>query len=262
MKSLLDGDAVLSLSHLKPNLVEFWNSLKAYLYPELFEVQDMSLDRRLDCTKSLLLTCLGFVQKDDEVSNETVSKFFSCMDDIEAIIETDIIAAYEGDPAAESREEIILSYPAFEAIGIYRIAHQLFMMGVPLLPRMLSEYAHAQTGIDIHPGAIIGSHFFIDHGTGVVIGETTVIGSHVKIYQGVTLGAKSFPLDGNGNPIKGIPRHPIIGNDVIIYANATILGRVKIGDGCIIGANMWVTEDVEPNNVVANGRQPNDNQAK
>lgn len=127
---------------------------------------------------------------------------------------------------------------------------------------MLTEMAHSETGIDIHPQASIGKYFTIDHGTGVVIGATCIIGDNVKIYQGVTLGAKSFPLDCNGNPIKGIPRHPIIGNDVIIYANATILGRVKIGDGCIIGANMWVTEDVEPNNVVANGRQPNDNQAK
>lgn len=251
MKSLLDGDAVLSLSHLKPNLVEFWNSLKAYLYPELFEVQDMSLDARLDCTKSLLFTCLGFVQKDDGACNETVSKFFSCIDDIEAIIETDIIAAYEGDPAAESREEIILSYPAFEAIGIYRIAHQLFMMGVPLLPRMLAEYAHAQTGIDIHPGAIIGSHFFIDHGTGVVIGETTVIGSHVKIYQGVTLGAKSFEFTKEGEMIRGRKRHPNIGDNVIIYSGATILGGdTSIGDGCIIGGNVWLTHSVEPNKTV------------
>jgi len=251
MKSLLDDDAVLSLSHLKPNLVEFWNSLKAYLYPELFEVQDMSLDARLDCTKSLLCTCLGFVQKDDDACKETVSKFFSCIDDIEAIIETDIIAAYEGDPAAESREEIILSYPAFEAIGIYRIAHQLFMMGIPLLPRMLSEYAHAQTGIDIHPGAIIGSHFFIDHGTGVVIGETTVIGSHVKIYQGVTLGAKSFEFNKEGEMIRGRKRHPNIGDNVIVYSGATILGGdTSIGDGCIIGGNVWLTHSVEPNKTV------------
>ncbi len=251
MKSLLDGSPVFSLSHLKSNLVEFWNSLKAYLYPALFEMQDMSQGERLDCSMAFLCTCLGFVQKGEDVCNKTVSKFFSCIDDIKAIIETDIIAAYEGDPAAESREEIILSYPAFEAIGIYRIAHQLFMLGIPLLPRMLSEYAHAQTGIDIHPGAIIGSHFFIDHGTGVVIGETTVIGSHVKIYQGVTLGAKSFEFTKEGEMIRGRKRHPNIGDNVIIYSGATILGGdTSIGDGCIIGGNVWLTHSVEPNKTV------------
>ena len=178
------------------------------------------------------------------------------------VLHTDVSAIYRGDPAAASHEEVIYCYPSIRAITNYRIAHALHVMGVPVLPRMISEMAHSETGIDIHPQASIGKYFTIDHGTGVVIGATCVIGNNVKIYQGVTLGAKSFPLDSNGNPIKGIPRHPIIGNDVIIYANATILGRVTIGDGCIIGANMWVTEDVKPNHIVANGRQPNENQTK
>lgn len=133
----------------------------------------------------------------------TDNRFFSRLDEIQAIIETDIVAAYEGDPAAKSREEIMLAYPAFEAVGIYRVAHVLYQMGIPLLPRMLTEYAHSQTGIDIHPGATIGSHFFIDHGTGVVIGETTIIGNNVKIYQGVTLGAKSFEFNKEGMMIRG-----------------------------------------------------------
>lgn len=251
MRSLLVGDTSFSLALLKPRLVEFWNSMKAYLYPELFETDDVATGERLKRTKDLLCDCLAFVQKDGDACKANVARFFGGMEDIQTIIETDIIAAYEGDPAAESREEIILSYPAFEAIGIYRVAHRLFMMGVPLLPRMLAEYAHAQTGIDIHPGAIIGSHFFIDHGTGVVIGETTVIGSHVKIYQGVTLGAKSFEFNKEGEMIRGRKRHPNIGDNVIIYSGATILGGdTSIGDGCIIGGNVWLTHSVEPNKTV------------
>jgi serine O-acetyltransferase len=132
------------------------------------------------------------------------------------------------------------------AITNHRIAHQLTRLGVPLLPRMINEMAHAVTGIDIHPGATIGPSFFIDHGTGVVIGETSVIGAHVRIYQGVTLGAKSFPLDENGRPIKGIPRHPIVEDDVVIYSGATILGRITIGKGAVVGGNVWLTKDVAP----------------
>lgn len=251
MKKLLDNRPDTSLARLRPRLVEFWDSLKAYLYPSLFELEDIGTNERLDVSRKLLCECLGFVMTDNDACKCTTSRFFSFMDDIRAIIETDIVAAYEGDPAAESREEIILSYPAFEAIGIYRIAHELFMMGIPLLPRMMSEYAHMKTGIDIHPGAIIGSHFFIDHGTGVVIGETTVIGSHVKIYQGVTLGAKSFEFNKEGEMIRGRKRHPNIGDNVIIYSGATILGGdTSIGDGCIIGGNVWLTHSVEPNKTV------------
>ena len=162
------------------------------------------------------------------------------------ILATDVEAAYEGDPAAVSQGEIISCYPVIKALTNYRIAHVLFELGVPLIPRMMTELAHSETGIDIHPEATIGKHFTIDHGTGVVIGATCIIGNNVKLYQGVTLGAKSFPLDKDGNPIKGIPRHPILEDDVIVYANATILGRITIGKGCVVGANVWVTKDMQP----------------
>ena len=160
------------------------------------------------------------------------------------LLATDVEAAYNGDPAARSFGEVISCYPAIRALSNYRIAHELHVLGVPLLPRFITEMAHSETGIDIHPGAQIGEHFTIDHGTGVVIGETCIIGSRVKLYQGVTLGARSFPLDDNGNPIKGIPRHPILEDDVIVYSNATILGRITVGRGATVGGNIWVTEDV------------------
>ena len=164
---------------------------------------------------------------------------------IKGMLIKDITAIYEGDPAARSPEEIILSYPGFYAISIYRIAHELYLIGVPYIPRIMTEFAHEKTGIDIHAGATIGERFFIDHGTGIVIGETTTIGNNVKLYQGVTLGARSFELDEEGNPVKGIKRHPDIGNDCVIYAGATILGGdTKIGDGCIIGGNVWLTRSV------------------
>ena len=162
------------------------------------------------------------------------------------VLHTDVSAIYRGDPAAASHEEVIYCYPSIRAITNYRIAHALHVMGVPVLPRMISEMAHSETGIDIHPGATIGEYFAIDHGTGVVIGATAIIGKNVKIYQGVTLGAKSFDCDPDGNPIKGIARHPIIGDDVVIYSNASILGRITIGNGAVIGGNIWVTEDVAP----------------
>lgn len=157
----------------------------------------------------------------------------------------DVEALYEGDPAASCREEVMICYPGFYAISIYRLAHELYLLHAPLIPRIMTEYAHEKTGIDIHAGATVGDYFFIDHGTGIVIGETTVIGDHVKLYQGVTLGARSFELDENGNPVKNIKRHPNIGNHVVIYANATILGGdTCIGDDCIIGGNTWLTRSV------------------
>lgn len=170
---------------------------------------------------------------------------------IKELLRKDITALYEGDPAAVCPEEILLSYPGFYAISIYRIAHEFYIRKIPLIARIMTEYAHEKTGIDIHAGATIGEYFFIDHGTGIVIGETTTIGDRVKIYQGVTLGAKSFELDSEGKPIKGIKRHPDIGNGVIIYANATILGgNTKIGDGAVIGGNVWLTHSVEPGSVI------------
>lgn len=179
-------------------------------------------------------------------AEELAAKLVERLPEIRAVLATDVEAAYNGDPAAESKGEIISCYPVIKALVNYRIAHELVTLGVPLIPRIITEMAHSETGIDIHPAAQIGHHFTIDHGTGVVIGATCIIGNNVKLYQGVTLGAKSFPLDADGNPIKGIPRHPILEDDVIVYSNATILGRVTIGKGCIVGANIWVTEDMEP----------------
>lgn len=172
--------------------------------------------------------------------------FINRLPDMRRILATDVEAAYNGDPAAGSYSEVISCYPAIRAISNYRIAHELVKLNVPLIPRIITEMAHSETGIDIHPNAQIGSYFTIDHGTGVVIGATTIIGNNVKLYQGVTLGAKSFPLNEEGKPMKGIIRHPIIEDDVIIYSNATILGRITIGKGATIGGNIWVTEDVAP----------------
>lgn len=181
--------------------------------------------------------------KAEEISLSVIEQF----PEIRRVLDTDITAAYNGDPAAESREEIVSCYPVIKTLSAYRIAHELYLREVPLIPRLITELAHSETGIDIHPGAQIGEYFTIDHGTGVVIGATCIIGRNVKLYQGVTLGAKSFPLDKHGNPIKGIPRHPIIEDNVVIYSNATILGRITIGEGCVVGANVWVTKDMKPN---------------
>ena len=182
-----------------------------------------------------------------------VETFLASLPEVMRLLQTDIDAAYLGDPAAKGRLEIMLAYPAFEAISIFRLAHALLQAGVPLLPRIMTEYAHQRTGIDIHPGARIGERFFIDHGTGVVIGETCVIGNGVKLYQGVTLGAKSFQLDDEGNPVKGIKRHPDIGDRVVIYAGATILGGdTHIGEDSVIGGNVWLTHSVPPGSKVYN----------
>ena len=180
--------------------------------------------------------------KAQEITNILISR----LPQIRSVLATDVEAAYTGDPAAESFGEIISCYPVIKALVNYRVAHELYLLGVPLIPRMITELAHSETGIDIHPGATIGHHFTIDHGTGVVVGATCIIGDNVKLYQGVTLGALSFPLDAYGNPIKGIARHPILEDDVVVYSNATILGRITIGKGSVIGASVWVTEDVMP----------------
>jgi len=177
---------------------------------------------------------------------ELAAQFISSLPSLRRILSTDVEAMYNGDPAAQNFGEVICCYPAIRAITNYRIAHRLYELGVPIIPRFITEMAHSETGIDIHPGAQIGHHFAIDHGTGVVIGATCIIGNNVKLYQGVTLGAKSFPLDEDGNPIKGIPRHPILEDNVIVYSNATILGRITVGKGAIVGGNIWVTEDVKP----------------
>jgi len=180
------------------------------------------------------------------MSEKITADFISKLPKVRQILATDVEAAYIGDPAAKSHGETIFCYPSIYALTNHRIAHELYKLEVPLIPRIISEMAHSRTGIDIHPGAQIGEYFFMDHGTGIVIGETSIIGNNVRIYQGVTLGAKSFPLDEHGNPIKGIPRHPIVEDNVIIYSGATILGRITIGKGSVIGGNLWITRNVPP----------------
>ena len=198
-----------------------------------------------------LVRCLSMVTEGKSAAESAAVELIEALPEILEVIKTDVQAAYEGDPAAKSPDEIIITYPAFKAISIYRIAHKLYEMKINILPRVMTEYAHRLTGIDIHPGATIGKYFFIDHGTGVVIGETTTIGEHVKLYQHVTLGAKSFEVNEDGTLVKGIKRHPDIGNRVVIYAGATILGgRTRIGDDCVIGGNVWLTHSLEPGSQV------------
>ena len=178
-------------------------------------------------------------------------QLLSRIPDMRRLLATDAQAAYDGDPACQNLDEVIFCYPGLEAITVFRIAHELNKLGVPFIPRMLCEWAHKETGIDIHPGATIGDHFFIDHGTGVVIGETTTIGSHVKIYQGVTLGALSFPTDADGNIIRTMKRHPTIEDRVVIYASATILGgKTVIGHDSVVGSSVWLTRSVDPHTTV------------
>ena len=232
----------------RDRVVDILQDLQTFMFPAFSEEKESErmllerihweLSRQVECA----LHFNGGISLDPE---DIANRFVAEIPNIYRLLKKDITALYEGDPAANSREEIILAYPGFFAIFVYRTAHVLYEMKVPILPRMMTEFVHKKTGIDIHAGAKIGEYFFIDHGTGIVIGETTVIGDHVKLYQGVTLGAKSFELDENGNPVKGNKRHPNIGNHVIIYANATILGgQTTIGDNCVIGGNVWLTKSV------------------
>ncbi|HVK12184.1 MAG TPA: serine O-acetyltransferase EpsC [Gemmataceae bacterium] len=178
-------------------------------------------------------------------------EFLKRLPAVRETLDADVAAAYKGDPAARSHHEIIFCYPGLEAITVYRLAHELLTLGVPYVPRMMTEYAHSKTGIDVHPGARIGPGFFIDHGTGVVIGETCVIGENVKLYQGVTLGALSFQKDADGELVRGTKRHPTLEDDVIVYANATILGgATTVGARSVIGSNVWLTQTVAPDTVV------------
>ncbi len=248
---------------LKDQVVEWIRLVRSAMYPHIFTGErykaglvEMQTGVYLQRAALLMHDMLRTVAPERD-AEEIVGRFYAALPDVAETLETDVQAAYDGDPAAKSREEIMLAYPGFEAISIFRLAHCLYELGVPLLPRMMTEYAHRNTGIDIHPGATIGRYFFIDHGTGVVIGETCVIGDYVKLYQGVTLGAKSFEVDENGNPIKGIKRHPDIGSHVVIYAGATILGgQTRIGDHTVIGGNVWLTRSVPPGQTVYNNAQP------
>ncbi len=179
-------------------------------------------------------------------ATEAVRRFAEALPGLRRLLDSDVLAAYQGDPAARSVDEVLLCYPGILAMIHHRLAHRLYELGLPLLARIVAELAHGDTGIDIHPGAQIDAGFFIDHGTGVVIGETAVIGKRVRVYQAVTLGAKRFPTDAEGNLQKGLPRHPVVEDDVVIYAGATILGRVTLGKGATIGGNVWITESVPP----------------
>ncbi len=252
-----DSEAMPSSAELE----EIVGICRSILFPGFFgnpSVNEQNLNYHIGlCTERLFgLLCRairsalcfqsGQPDKTDAEVERLACGFVAQLPALRDMLADDVIASYNGDPAAESLAEVISCYPGIRAISSYRIAHALFALGVPIIPRMITELAHSETGIDIHPAASIGRSFSIDHGTGVVIGATAILGNNVKLYQGVTLGAKSFPLDGNGNPIKGVPRHPILEDNVIVYSNATILGRVTVGHDAVIGGNIWITADVAP----------------
>ena len=260
-------DEALRRAHTCPppdrqEVVKVIHELQALLFPLVYrrEYPNMAdetlLSQALYRLRDQLTAALRFRMEAGEdaeaAAEEICAAFAERLPEVKRLLLLDVEALYEGDPAAVSREEVMISYPGFRAITIFRIAHELYLLKAPLIPRIMTEYAHERTGIDIHPGATVGEYFFIDHGTGIVVGETTTIGDHVKLYQGVTLGAKSFELDENGNPVKNIKRHPDIGNYVVIYANATILGGdTVIGDHCVIGGNTWLTRSVAAGSVIS-----------
>lgn len=236
------------------------------LFPGFFETEPLTRDavrehtrRRLvsvherlrnDVEKSLRFAGGGDMAAPAERASAIADAVLARLPELRRIVQTDVQAAYAGDPATRHVEEIILAYPCVLVVSLQRFAHELYRLGVPLLPRMITEFAHERTGTDIHPGARIGEYFFIDHCTGVVIGETATIGHHVKIYQGVTLGAKSFEVDSDGNPVKGVKRHPDVGDHVTIYAHATILGGdTRIGTNSVVGANVWLLESIPDNSI-------------
>ena len=256
------GDGRLSLPS-RDAVVTIVESLRSAMFPGYFGDARLgheslnfyvgsTLDRALQALEAQVTRGLCFAREHDpatcaecELQARAITrKFLARLPAVQSLLVSDVRATYEGDPALRSPAEAIFCYPGMLAITNARLAHELFVLEVPLIPRMITEHAHSLTGIDIHPGAAIGGSFFIDHGTGVVIGETCVIGQRVRLYQGVTLGAKSFPLDQHGKPIKGIARHPMVEDDVIIYSGATILGRVTIGRGSTIGGNVWLTQSV------------------
>ncbi len=249
----------------RDRLVELVEDLRSVLFPGYFGTQDLTaetmrfqvgstLDRvsRVlveQVERGLAYACVEqpeHCQRCDRQAIELSDAFLRRLPAVRRKLAMDVTAAFEGDPAATSPDEAIFCYPGVLAITNYRLAHELHVLGVPLIPRIITEHAHSITGIDIHPGATIGERFFIDHGTGVVVGETCIIGDRVRIYQGVTLGAKSLPQDRHGRPLEGTERHPVVEDDVIIYSGATILGRVTVGRGSVIGGNVWLTRSVPP----------------
>ena len=238
---------------LKDDTESAFRSLLSAMFPKHTNPQRIPIADSLKIACENLTAAISTVI--DDAAEEYTIRLMDKLPEIRRVLKTDIIAAYRGDPAAKNPDEVIVAYPAFTAISAYRVAHELYAMNVPLIPRVITEYAHRLTGIDIHPGAKIGEYFFIDHGTGVVIGETATIGDRVKLYQHVTIGAKSFDVALDGSLVKGIKRHPDIGNDVVIYAGATILGGdTHIGDRCVVGGNVWLTHSVEAGSVVVNER--------
>lgn len=254
--------------------VEIMQQLRSILFPGYFQLSEFSeegmsfhvgaildlvaINLQEQIRRGFCFGCIGEgnLQECKQRAESITRAFLARLPEVMLQLGDDVQAAYEGDPAAKSPGETIFCYPGIFAITNHRIAHELYALGVPLIPRILSEAAHSATGIDIHPGAKIGRKFFIDHGTGVVIGETTIIGDRVRLYQGVTLGAKSFPMDEHGNLIKGIDRHPIIEDDVVIYAGATILGRITVGARSVVGGNVWLTQSVAPESSISQGREP------
>ncbi|GLH72809.1 serine acetyltransferase [Geothrix limicola] len=251
-------------------LAALMDELRALLFPGYFGTSELKaetlryhLGAHLDRVVSELSDQIqrGLMASDpcckdcEERARTVAGAFLARLPEVRRLLGTDIQAGFEGDPAATTPEEVLFSYPGLLAITHQRLAHELLKLGVPLLPRMITEQAHSLTGIDIHPGAEIGERFFIDHGTGVVIGETCIIGRNVRIYQGVTLGAKSFPLDADGHPVKGVPRHPVVEDDVIIYSNATVLGRITLGKGSAIGGNVWLTRSVPPGSIITQANE-------
>nr|WP_074745031.1 serine O-acetyltransferase EpsC [Nitrosospira multiformis] len=257
-------------------LVGIADGLRAVLFPNRLGMPDLTnesvdyyVGHTLDVTLRELMVQvrreLRFASDADATGNSERERaagitqaFAQRLPRIRSLLESDIQAAYEGDPAARSVDEVLVCYPGITAITYYRLAHELHRLGAPLIARMISEIAHSSTGIEIHPGAQIGGFFFIDHGTGVVIGETAVIGEHVRLYQAVTLGAKRFPVDEHGALVKGNLRHPIVEDDVVIYAGATILGRITIGRGSTIGGNVWLTRSVPPGSVISQAQTRNE----
>jgi serine O-acetyltransferase len=249
----------------RESLAAIVGQLKGLLFPMRLgppdlrqESEDIHVAHALDSALHALLAQVSLELRysaalrgrpNEDVSAHALSAtraFGAALPAIREMLDSDVLAAFQGDPAARSVDEVLLCYPGVQAVIHYRLAHCLYQLGLPLLARIISELAHAATGIDIHPGAVIGPSFFIDHGTGVVIGETAVVGQRVRLYQAVTLGARRFPAGADGALLKGLPRHPVVEDDVVIYAGATVLGRITVGRGAVISGNVWLTQDVAP----------------